>query len=339
MVHLRIVAPSHSSEQVLELLERTEAVCNIVFLERAARSPEGDVILCDVGREEASVLVGDLRELDIDVEGSVAIERVESEISPAAATAGRSSARLARDAVVWEDVEARASDSVELSPTFLFFMAIATTIASVGIYLDQTILIVGAMVVGPDFGPIAGICVAAVQRRAELARRSGAALAIGFPLAIAVTFVITLVLKELAVAPSSLGEHTQVFTRFIADPDFFSFFVAFLAGVAGVLSLTTEKSGALIGVVISVATIPAAANMSVAAAYAEWAELGGAAGQLGVNLASLLAAGILTLFVQRRLYVSRRRRHLGDPARQAAGLPVGRSRRARGPATGEPEAR
>ena len=49
-----------------------------------------------------------------------------------------------------------------------------------------------------------------------------------------------------------------------------AFFVAFCAGVAGMLSLTTAKSGALIGVLISVTTIPAAANIAVAFVYTDW---------------------------------------------------------------------
>ena len=39
-------------------------------------------------------------------------------------------------------------------------MALACLIAAVGIFLDSPILIVGAMIVGPEFGPIAGLCVA-----------------------------------------------------------------------------------------------------------------------------------------------------------------------------------
>ena len=50
-------------------------------------------------------------------------------------------------------------------------------------------------------------------------------------------------------------------------------------------------------------------------------------------------AGVVTLFIQRRYYVARRRRHLSDPARKAAGLPLGRSARAahKGRGTQEPE--
>ena len=106
------------------------------------------------------------------------------------------------------------------------------------------------------------------------------------------------------------------------------FIVATFAGVAGVLSLTSAKSGALIGVLVSVTTIPAAANIGVAAAYAEWSEWRGAMVQLALNLSAILIAGIVTLWVQRLLYARRRRAHLHDAAREAAGLPLGRSRRA-----------
>ena len=89
MVHLRIVVPSYQSGHVLDLLTNIASVCNLIFLERAARKPEGDVILCDVAREDASVIVSDLRELDVDVEGSIAIEQIDSTISATADAAGR----------------------------------------------------------------------------------------------------------------------------------------------------------------------------------------------------------------------------------------------------------
>jgi hypothetical protein len=49
--------------------------------------------------------------------------------------------------------------------------------------------------------------------------------------------------------------------------------------------------------------------------------------QLALNLGAIFAACVGTLFVQRRLYVRRRRAHLHDESREAAGLPLGRSRR------------
>jgi uncharacterized hydrophobic protein (TIGR00271 family) len=326
MVHLRIVVPSYQSEHVLDLLTHTASVCNLIFFERAARKPEGDVILCDVAREDASVIVSDLRELDVDTEGSIAIEQIDSAISTAATEAERAADGSPSDAVVWEEVEARTSETTELSSNFLLFMALACLIASVGIFLDSPILIVGAMIVGPEFGPIAGLCVAVVQRRREVARRSLVALAIGFPVGITAAFGFALLIRAIDLTPDGFTAAEHPLTDFISHPDAFSFIVATFAGVAGMLSLTSAKSGALIGVLVSVTTIPAAANIGVAAAYGEWSEWRGAMLQLTLNLSAILVAGIATLYVQRLLYVRRRRAHLQDHAREAAGLPLGRSR-------------
>src|SRR5215211_7184986 len=325
MVHLRIVVPSYQAEHTLDLLYNTPSVCNVIYLERAAHRPEGDVVLCDVAREDASVVISDLRELNIDIEGSIAIEDVDSQISAAALAAEKAASGLPSDAVVWEEVESRTSEEVELSASFLGFMVLAMLIAGVGILTDQLILIIGAMIVGPEFGPIAGLCVSAVERRRELFKRSLRALAIGFPLGITITFLFTLLVDASGRLPDEFSQGSHPFTQFIASPDGWSFIVAYLAGMAGVLSLTSSKSGALIGVLISVTTIPSAANIGVAAALGDWHEWVGAMEQLSLNLAAILLAGIGTLFVQRRLYIRRRRAHLQDDARVAAGLPIGRS--------------
>src|ERR1044072_2416915 len=193
MVHLRIVVPEDRSEKVLGLLEAAPSACNLVFLAGAARQPPGDVVLCDVAREEASVVIEDLKELDIPRDGSIALEQIDSQLSEAADRAHRGAAGGPSDAVVWEEVEPRPSESIELSGTFLAFMVLACLIASVGIFTGSPILIVGAMVVGPEFGPLAGLCVAAVERRRGVALRSLTALAVGFPVGITAAFLFTLI--------------------------------------------------------------------------------------------------------------------------------------------------
>jgi uncharacterized hydrophobic protein (TIGR00271 family) len=332
MLHLRIVLPNHQAEHVLDLLNALPSVVNVIYLPRAAHKPEGDVILCDVAREDASVILSDLRELDIHREGSIAIEAIDTAISESAERAVEAASGAPSDAVVWEEVEGRTSENTELSFSFVAFMTIATLIGAVGIILDQPVLIVGAMIVGPEFGPLAGLMVATVQLRRHLARRSLAALAVGFPIAIAVTAIVTLLIKWTGLGPDTIEDRS--FTDFISHPDFFSFMVAYLAGIAGVLSLTSAKSGALIGVLVSVVTIPAAANVGVAAAYADWNEFSGALAQLAINLPTIVLAGVTTLYIQRRVYVARRRRHFFDEAREAAGLPLGHSRHERTRARG-----
>ena len=327
MIHLRVVAPEEVAHQALELLTASPAVLNIVHLHAAATKPDGDLILCDVAKEEASVVIADLKELRIPEVGSIAVEHIETALSDAAQAAEEAAPGLPSDAVVWEEVEARTSENTELSISFVAFMVLAMQIAAVGILFDQPILIVGAMVVGPEFGPLAGLAVALVHLRGDVARRSLAALLVGFPAGILLALLAAVIFKETGLSPSDYVPDEHELTGFISHPDFFSFFVAFVAGTAGVLSLTNAKSGALVGVLISVTTIPAASNIGVAAAYGDWNEAGGAAAQLAINLAAIVLAGVITLFVQRRYYLARRRRHLEDPSRAAAGLPVGRSAR------------
>ena len=180
MIHLRIVAPDRCAHQALELLERSDSVINVIHLRGAARKPEGDVILCDVAREDASVILGDLREIGIDHDGSIAVETVDTALSDAAREAEKAAAGLPSDAVVWEEVEERSSESAELSVSFLAFMIISMLIAAVGVALGNPVLVIGAMVVGPEFGPIAGVCVALIaaarSARATIDPRAGGGL-------------------------------------------------------------------------------------------------------------------------------------------------------------------
>jgi len=318
MIHLRIVVPADRSERVLGLLEETRSTCNLVFLAGAARQPAGDVVLCDVAREDASVVIEDLKELGVPRDGSIALEQIDSQLSDAADRAERAAPGAPSDAVIWEEVEARTSETTELAGNYLIFFTIACLIASVGIFLGSPILIVGAMVVGPEFGPIAGFCVALVERRIGLALRSLTALAVGFPLGITAAFLFTLICKATGLLETDFSGSEHPLTDFISHPDAFSFIVAAFAGTAGILSLTSAKSGALVGVLISVTTIPAAANIGVAAANADWSEWRGAMAQLTVNLTAIVLAGIGTLWIQRRLYDRRRRNHVMERDPQAA---------------------
>src|SRR3954452_6294029 len=321
MVHLRIVVPSDLAPKVLDLLDATPSVCNLVYLPGTARRPPGDVILCDIAREDASIVIDDLKELGVPRRGSISLEQIDSQISDGAKAAERAARGMPSDAVVWEEVEARTSETIELGGNFLAFMVLACLIGSVGIFTGSPILIIGAMVVGPEFGPLAGLCVAIVERRRGVARRSFLALGGGFPAGRTAPFPFTLLCVATGLVDAVFKSVDNPLTQFIARPDTFSVLVACFAGAAGMLSLTSAKSGALVGVLISVTTIPAAANIGVAAALGNWADWRGAIAQLSIHLIGIFCAGVITLYLERPFYERRRRRHRGADSRSAAGLP------------------
>lgn len=315
MVHLRIVAPPDLTDTVVDALTRWSTVTNVITLPGAACKPDGDVVLCDVAREQTSVILEELVRMGVTARGSVAVDHLDTVISRGAQEAEREAPGAPADAVIWEDVTSRTAESVTLSGVYVLFMALAAMIASVGLFYDSAILVVGAMVVGPEFGPLAGVCVAAIRRRPRLAADSFVALAVGFVLAIGLTALTTLGFRGLDVIPDGFDAGQHLLSDSIANPDVFALFVALCAGVAGMVSLTTAKSGALVGVLVSVTTVPAAANAGVALAYGRMDTFGGSLGQLAVNVAGIIVAGIGTLAVQRALYERRRAAHRAQDGR------------------------
>jgi uncharacterized membrane protein len=118
--------------------------------------------------------------------------------------------------------------------------------------------------------------------------------------AVIAALVATVLFRLTDLAPDTYAITDRQLTAFIARPDGMAAVVAVLAGIVGMLALTEARGGALIGVLVSVTTIPAAANVGVATAYGEWPEVEGAALQLAVNVAGLVLAGIGTLTIQSR---------------------------------------
>ncbi len=97
--------------------------------------------------------------------GSIAAEYVDVSLSQGARDAELAAEGSPADAVVWEDVERRVLESSTLSISFLVLMVIATMMGAIGILTDSIILLIGAMLVGPEYGPLAGISVAVVEGR------------------------------------------------------------------------------------------------------------------------------------------------------------------------------
>ena len=299
MLHLRIIAPADRVEDVADLLTEHPAVTNLVVLPGAARSPVGDVVMCDVAREAANEILEALDDLGIDHDGSIAVERVDLAISDRAENAKELAPGHGDDAVVWEEFGRRVDDSSLLTWSFVAFLAIAAQIAAIGILVDSPILIVGAMVLGPEFGPIAAICFGLLRWRPSLIWCSVKTLVIGFTAAIAVTWLCAFVSYKIGWIDGSWLDGVGRETQFIVKPDRWSFIVALLAGAAGMLSMTSDKSTALVGVFISVTTVPAAGYIAVALAVAHWGEVTPSLVQLGVNLAGMILAGLATLVVLR----------------------------------------
>jgi uncharacterized hydrophobic protein (TIGR00271 family) len=307
VLHLRVIAPAELRDSVIDALRDNPGVAHLVMHRDAAQDPRGDEITADIARESANDVIDALKALGVKERGAITLDVVDTVLSSKAYRAEREAAGDPADAVVWDELAGRTREESALNVTFLTFLCLACLIAAVGVVTDSPVTVVGAMVVGPEFGPLAALAVALVRRKTRLARRAALALLVGFPVAMVVTAIGVL-------AGEAVGWIDVTSTRDLKEVDFIfqvgplSFVVALLAGAAGMLSLVSSKSAALVGVFISVTTVPAAGFAVVAATVGDWDIAAKSAAQLAVNLSGIVLAAILVLWVRR--IADRRRWHV-----------------------------
>jgi len=278
---------------------QSEAV-DIIVVRGAGHRPDGDLITCDLSAASADLLVDELQRLGVTADGAVSLSDAPAVLDEDPYDDEVHDPR-GDDAVVWPRVLAELGRHARFSGTFAVLSIVATVIASIGVLTDSPVLIVGAMVVGPDFPVVAAICLGIVLGHYKLALRALATLLGGFVIGIVWVYAGTLVGQAIGIVDEQLHVAERTATVFTSDFGMLGLLVAVFAGAAGMVSVTSERPGVLIGVLISVTTVPAAATIGVAAVAGDAAVAWGATVTLVANLAGILLGGIATLLVQRAI--------------------------------------
>jgi uncharacterized hydrophobic protein (TIGR00271 family) len=302
MLHVRVVSPPGRTRELADWLLGAPGVHNVVVHLGAARRPDGDALQFDVRQSTANPVFRALRAFGLDQGGPISVEQVDAALSSAGAGGSDHGALRRERAPVWEMVEAVIRSGETYAPSFYILLAIAGMIGAVGVLTNSQILVVGAMVVGPEYNAIIAVALAVGLRDRRALRDGLLALLWGFLVAIALTFVLAVAVRVSGQTPAAFLAGVRPVASLIDTPDAFSVVVAVLAGIVGVVSLTEARANALIGVFISVTTIPAAADVGVSLAYGIRSEAAGSALQLLLNVVVLIAVGAAGLAVQRRIW-------------------------------------
>lgn len=296
MLHLRVLCPAETTGAVRSLLLDEPGATHVTVLPGAAIQPEGDVLEATLTRECGDGLLTALLDLGLDKTGGITLEEIDTVLSEAADAAEEAVPGDPADAVIWEELVGRTGEDSRLTFSFVAFLTIACLLAAIGAITNSPVTVVGAMVLGPEFGPLAALAVAVVLRRGDLARTAGLALAVGFLVAVVITVLAASVFRATGLLTAEqIVDTSQV--DFIYEVGPFSLIIALLAGAAGMLSLTSAKSGALVGVFISVTTVPAVAFVAVGAVEGEWGRALSSLAQLVVNLVGIVAAAVAVLWL------------------------------------------
>jgi uncharacterized hydrophobic protein (TIGR00271 family) len=304
MLHVRVVSPPGSTDHLVERLSADPGVRNLVVMPGAARRPEGDAVQFDLLTRFANPVLRELR-ARVQDHGSVVIQNVDAAIDGPGDPGDHSSQRYGEVPPVWEMVESKIREGGQYPLSFYALLVIAGLIGAVGILTNSQILIVAAMVVGPEYGAIMATALGFDKADGHAVRQGLAALIKGFALAVVATLVFGLLIRWSGDTPRLYEAGVRPVSDLINSPNVFSVIVAVLAGVVGVVSLTESRANALIGVFISVTTIPAASDMGLSVAYGSWPEARGSTFQLLLNVVVLVAVGALGLGLQRSIWRGR----------------------------------
>lgn len=139
-------------------------------------------------------------------------------------------------------------NGVEFKGANLWILIFATFIASLGLNVNSTAVIIGAMLISPLMGPIMGVGLAIGQNDFELLKRS-----------LKNYLVATLFSVVTATLYFSFTPLNEVQSELLArtSPTIYDVFIALFGGLAGIVALSTKEKGNVIpGVAIATALMP-----------------------------------------------------------------------------------
>jgi uncharacterized membrane protein len=151
-------------------------------------------------------------------------------LTRAAGPAGKTGVLLPEAAPVWEMVEATIRGGAVYAPSFYGLLTIAGLIGAVGILTNSQILIVGAMVVGPEYNAIIAVALGGSLRERPPIRDGLFALLWGFLAAIVMTLLFGLAVRASGHTPPPFLQGVRPVADLINTPNVFSVVVAIWPG-------------------------------------------------------------------------------------------------------------
>lgn len=175
---------------------------------------------------------------------------------------------LADDKSEAQAIDKEIRSNVSLRGTNLWVLMLAMLIASIGLDVNSTAVIIGAMLISPLMGPIMGIGYGIGVYDFPLIRKSALSLAMATLIAF-LTATLYFMVSPLNEAQSELLARTS--------PTIWDVLIAFFGGLAGIIAATRKiKTNVIPGVAIATALMPPLATAGYGMANGEWSFFFGA---------------------------------------------------------------
>ena len=180
-------------------------------------------------------------------------------------------------------------EEAQLSSTFMTLLILATVIATLGLFINSSSVIIGAMLLAPLMQPIVSLSMGVLRQDQTMQSRAFKTIAIGV-----IAVILTAALISLFVPMQRLT--TEMAGRL--SPTILDLFVAIVSGIAAAYAKNNEKIlGSLAGVAIAVALVPPIAVAGIGLGWGEWVMFGSAFLLFVTNLVGIVLAAAMTFMV------------------------------------------
>ena len=161
-----------------------------------------------------------------------------------------------------QEIIAQISSGVSFRGANLWVLIFAIFIASLGLNVNSTAVIIGAMLISPLMGPIIGMGLAVGINDLDLLKRSAKNYGVATLISV-LTATVYFLISPLSEAQSELLARTS--------PTLYDVLIAFCGGAAGIIALCTRGKGNVIpGVAIATALMPPLCTAGFGLATGHW---------------------------------------------------------------------
>lgn len=186
---------------------------------------------------------------------------------------------------------------VDLDFDTLGFVVVSSILACVALLARSVPVLIGAMILAPAFDPLVAIPFGILNRNWSLLRKGVISTAVMFALSFAVCMATVWALTATNAIPKELEEAGADMITERLTVGFHAVIIALAAGAGGALASASDRQSNLVGVVVALALVPALAAAAIAFQREEISGWGGLA-LFGVNVAGIIAAGLLVLYLR-----------------------------------------
>jgi len=292
---VQVTIPAGKRDAILRALD-DEGIDYVVSDETSGREYTG-VAYFPLPNEAVEPVLERLREVGVDESGYTVIVEANTVISRRfEELQERYAEEEDEDRIAREELTARASDLAPALSTYVIMTVVSALIATAGLLLDSPAVVVGSMVIAPLIGPAMATSVGTVVDDSEMFRRGVKLQVLGLVLAVVSAGLFAYLVRSVHLIPPLADVTSVPEIRERIAPDFLSLVVALGAGVAGVVSLSSGVSTALVGVMIAVALMPPAATVGIGLAWGQPLVSLGSTILLLVNVLSINLAALVVLW-------------------------------------------